>query len=104
MAKHSYLKFVILLVFIAGCEKYKYCIEMEPCDEGVQRKLICPDNLSEDERESIAKLYEKRIGSNIFSGRFKENLPNDIGGAGFYTTFSTSMGQMITYSERFKSV
>ena len=102
MAKHSYLKFFILFILIAGCEEYKYSIEMKPCEEGVERKLICPNDLSQDERESIAKLYEKQIDPNVFWGRFNENLPNDVGGAGFYTTFSTNMGQVTIYSERFR--
>lgn len=102
MTKYSYLKFIILFIFIAGCEEYKYSIEMKPCDEGVERKLICPNDLSQDERESIAKLYEKQIDPNVFWGRFNENLPNDVGGAGFYTTFSTNMGQVNIYSERFR--
>ena len=102
MTKYSCLKFITLFIFIAGCEEYKYSIEMKPCDEGVERKLICPNDLSQDERESIAKLYEKQIDPNVFWGRFNENLPNDVGGAGFYTTFSTNMGQVTTYSERFR--
>lgn len=101
MTKHSYAKFIVLLLIIAGCEEYKYCIEMKPCDQGVERKLTCPDNLPEDKRAAIAKLYEKKIGSNIFWGTFDANLPNDVGGAGFYTTFQTDMGQTTLYSERF---
>jgi len=102
MAKHSYLKFIVLLLIIAGCEEYKYCIEMKPCEQGVERKLICPDNLPEDQRDTIVKLYEKQIDPNIFWGRFDTNLPNDVGGAGFYTTFNTDMGQATFYSERFR--
>ncbi len=102
MAKHSYLKFIILFILIAGCEEYKYSIEMKPCEEGIERKLICPSYLSQDKRESITKLYEKQVDPNTFWGRFNENLPNDVGGAGFYTTFSTNMGQVNIYSERFR--
>ena len=102
MDRHSYLKFIILLLIIAGCEEYKYCIEMKPCEQGIERKLICPDNLPEDQRETIAKLYEKQIEPNIFWGRFDTNLPNDVGGAGFYSTFNTDMGQATIYSERFR--
>jgi hypothetical protein len=102
MAKQSYLKFIILFILIAGCEDYKYSIEMKPCEEGIERKLICSSNLTQDKRENIAKLYEKQIDPNIFWGRFNENLPNDVGGAGFYTTFSTNMGQVNIYSERFR--
>ena len=102
MTKYSYLKFIILFIFIAGCEEYKYSIEMKPCEEGIERKLICPSYLYQDERESITKLYEKQLDPNTFWGRFNENLPNDVGGAGFYTTFSTNMGQVNVYSERFR--
>jgi len=102
VAKCSYLKVIILSIFIAGCEEYKYSIEMKPCQEGVERKLICPHNLPEDKRESIAKLYEKQIDPNTFWGRFNQNLPSDVGGAGFYTTVSTDMGRATIYSERFR--
>ncbi|MHC4464562.1 MAG: hypothetical protein ACYTAO_09970 [Planctomycetota bacterium] len=102
MTKNSYLRFIVLLLIIAGCEEYEYCIEMKPCDEGVERRLACPRNLPEDKRAAIAKLYEKHIDPNIFWGRFDTNLPNDVGGAGFYTTFDTDMGQTTSYSERFR--
>lgn len=102
MAKHSYLIFIILFIFIAGCEEYKYSIEMKPYKEEIERKLICSSNLSQDKRESIAKLYEKQVDPNIFWGRFNENLPNDVGGAGFYTAFSANMGRVNIYSERFR--
>ncbi|MHC4559470.1 MAG: hypothetical protein ACYS80_19425, partial [Planctomycetota bacterium] len=75
MAKHSYLKFIALLLIIAGCEEYKYCIEMKSCDQGIERKLTCPANLPEDKRETIAKLYEKQIDPNIFWGMFDTKLP-----------------------------
>jgi len=102
MTKHSCLKFIALLLIIAGCEEYKYSIEMKSCDEGVERKLTCSDNLSEDKKATIVKLYEKQIDTNTFWGKFDTNLPNDIGGAGFYTTLSTNMGQVTIYSERFR--
>jgi hypothetical protein len=102
VAKRSYLKVIILSIFIAGCEEYKYTIEMKPCDEGVQRKLTCPHNLPEDKRKSIAKLYQKQTDPNTFWGRFNQNLPRDVGGAGFYTTVSTDMGRATIYSERFR--
>ena len=103
MAKHSYLKFIIISILIAGCEEYYiYSIEMKPCEEGIERKLFWPGYLSQDKRESITKLYEKQLDPNTFWGRFNENLPNDVGGAGFYTTFSTNMGQVNVYSERFR--
>jgi len=102
MTKHSYLKFCALLLIIAGCEEYKYCIEMKPSSGGVERKLICSGNFSGEELERIAGLYENRINRNTFSGRFDANLPNDVGGAGFYTSFVSNMGKTTVYSERFQ--
>ena len=105
MAKHSYLKFIVLLLIIAGCieeKEYKYCIEMKPCEQGVERKLTCSGSFSYEELERIAALYENRINRHTFSGRFDANLPNDVGGAGFYSTFNTNMGQAASYSERFR--
>ena len=103
MTKHSYLKFIALLLIVAGCEKtYKYCIEMKPFSGGVERKLTCSGNFSDEELERVAALYENRINRQTFSGRFDGNLPNDAGGAGFYTTYRTSMGQVTIYSERFR--
>jgi len=102
MTKHAYLKFIILLLIIAGCEEYKYSIEMKPCGRRIDRKLAYPRNLPEDKRAAIAKLYEKRIDPNIFWGTFDTNLPNDVGGAGFYSTLDTDMGQAAFYSERFR--
>lgn len=101
MIKHSYLKFIILLVIIAGCEEYKYSIEMKPGDRGVERKLTLSDNIPEDKRAAIAKLYEKQIDHNTFWGIFDTNFPDDVGGAGYYTTFDSDMGQAVFYSERF---
>ncbi len=102
MAKRSYLKLAVLMLIIASCEEYKYTIEMKSCEKGVERKLTLSDNLPEDQKEAIAKLYEKRIAPNIFQDVFDMNLPNDVGGAGFYTTFNTDMGKATIYSERFR--
>lgn len=101
MTKHCYLRLAALLLIVTGCEEYEYRFEMEPCDQGIERKLTCPRNLPAEKKASIAKLYEKQIDPNTFWGRFDTNLPNDVGGAGFYSTFSTSMGRAALYSERF---
>jgi hypothetical protein len=102
MTKHSYLKFCVLLLIIAGCEEYKYCIEMKPFSGGIERKLICSGNFSDEELERIVGLYENRINHYTFSGRFDANLPKDVGGAGFYTSFMSNMGKTTVYSERFQ--
>jgi hypothetical protein len=108
VAKHPYFKFIILfilfIIFIAGCaEEYKkYSIEMQPCDEAVERKLILSGNFSNQELERIAGLYERQLEHTTFCGKFIGNLPNDVGGAGFYACFLTNMGKTTIYSERFR--
>ena len=102
MAKHSNVKFIVLLFIIAGCEEYKYCIEMKPFSGGVERNLICSGNFSDEELERIAGLYENRINRHTFSGKFDAKLPKDVGGAGFYTSFMSNMGKTTVYSERFQ--
>lgn len=105
MTKHFYLTFAILLLVTSGClefQKYKYSIEMKPSGRGIERKLTYPRNLPEEKRSAIAKLYEKHVDPNIFWGRFDTNLPNDVGGAGFYSTLDANMGRTAFYSERFR--
>jgi hypothetical protein len=75
---------------------------MKPFNGGVERKLICSGNFSNEELERIAGLYENRINRHTFSGRFDANLPKDVGGAGFYTSFMSNMGKTTVYSERFQ--
>lgn len=104
MGRFFYISFIILFIFFTtGCEKtYKYCIEMKPCEQGVERKLTCSGNFSDEELERIAALYENRINRHTFSGRYDSNLPKDFGGAGFYMSFISNMGKTTTYSERFR--
>jgi len=89
------------LIFLVGCED-EYSIEMKPCEEGIERKLVFSGQMSDDEQQRLAELYEEQIDPNTFRGRFTEQLPNDVGGAGFYRTFGSNMGEMAIYSERFR--
>lgn len=108
MFKYICLNLAILLIFTAGCEEEKYSIEMVPYEEGIERTFIFSGLSSDDEREKLCErlstLYEEQIDPNTFTfwGTFNEYLPNDIGGAGFYTTFATDMGTTFIYSERFR--
>jgi len=94
--------YIVLFILLVGCEEEKYSIEMKPCEEGIERKFAFSGRLSDDERQRLSKLYQEQIDPNTFRGVFNENLPNDVGGAGFYTTFTTNMGKTAMYSERFR--
>lgn len=105
MTKHSCLKFIILLLITAGCiekKEYKYSVEMKPLGGAVERKLVCTGDFSNEALERIAGLYENRVNRHTFSGTFDANLPNDVGGAGFYMSFISDMGKTTVYSERFQ--
>jgi hypothetical protein len=73
---------------------------MRPLDSGIERKLTCSGDFSNEELERIAGLYEDRIDRHTFSGAFNENLPSDVGGAGFCISFTSNMGRTSAYSER----
>ena len=104
MSRRAYLGFIVLSLIVTGCfeEKKYYTIEMKPAAGGIERKLTCTGDFSNEELERIAGLYENRIDRHTFSGRFDANLPKDIGGAGYYSALSTDMGEVAFYSERFR--
>jgi hypothetical protein len=102
MSKYICLTVAALLVFIAGCDEEKYSIEMEPRGAQIERKFTFSGQLSEQEREQLSATYEQQLDPNTFIGTFTENLPNDIGGAGFYVASTSTMGDTFFYWERFK--
>ncbi|MBN1795152.1 MAG: hypothetical protein JW804_00615 [Sedimentisphaerales bacterium] len=94
------ISFVLLFVF--GCEEYEYLIEMTPVENGLQRKINCMGDFQPEQLKRISELYNnKKIAGNHFIGVFEGKLPDDVGGAGFYSRISTEMGTAHTYSERF---
>ncbi|MFC1676267.1 hypothetical protein ACFL3G_04280 [Planctomycetota bacterium] len=97
------LAFILLFVFIIGCdEQYQYSIEMKPDGQAIERKIVCSSNFSEEELKRIGQLYEKQVNDNTFQGTFKGKLPKDVGGAGFYDSVVTDMGKTSIYTERFR--
>lgn len=108
---------VILVVAFAGCARNCYVIEIMPDGESFQRKLTCwheggegPDNIAalpEAELKRLEKLYGGRetpdnAKKHVFAGRFTAHTPSDVGGAGFYVHFSTPLGTLSAYVERFR--
>jgi len=86
----------------AGCEEYEYDIEMTPDGGEIERTISFSSNLPEEQKQAVAKTYPEQIDVNTFSGTFKVELPNDVGGVGYYTAFVTTMGSTATYAERFR--
>jgi hypothetical protein len=114
MMKKCFLAVVLCGVLTVGCEKNKYRLVLTPKGDVMQRELTCwrEDNdkktpYPQEELDRIAKAYgvkAPKAGANeyTFTGTFTNNMPDDIGGAGWYLHETTSLGESFIYSERFR--
>jgi hypothetical protein len=106
-----------LVVFLTGCEHDCFEVEVRPAGQAFQRKLTCwhvgGENdeevrpLSSEQLVRIGQLYPKRdtpdaAKKQVFSGQFTDRTPADVGGAGFYTHFTSPLGNTSCYVERFR--
>jgi len=99
-------KFLLILALgfwaLAGCEEYEYTIEMCFEDGRIVRKVICSENMPDEIRAKLKKIYEKQIDQNTFEGSFTGRLPQDVGGFGNCIHLSSPMGEAYIYHERFR--
>ena len=116
--KFSLLRFsAILVVFLTGCPHDCFEVEVRPAGQTFQRKLtgwhLDGENdkevqpLSAEQLARIGRLYPKRetpdnASKHVFSGQFTDRTPADVGGAGFYTHFTSPLGSTSCYVERFR--
>jgi hypothetical protein len=102
MSRNACQIIIVLLIFITGCDEYEYTIEMTPDGDAIKRTINFSSNLPDEQKEAVKKFYREQIDDNTLSGTFRVELPNDVGGAGNYTYFDTSIGSTATYKERFR--
>lgn len=102
--------------FSCGCVEYnRYEIELVPTSGGIERTLSCwrlPERkegpaFPATELERISALYAERqtppnARRHRFRGVFGREMPTDIGGAGTYAKFETSLGFAAVFVERFR--
>ena len=101
------------LLLAAGCEDV-YQIQVTPEGDSIHRELTCwrVDHqnqlkpLPQEKLDRIAKFYTSRKTSDdgnkhIFAGRFTESTPPELGGAGCFMRFRSSLGDAYSYVERF---
>ena len=116
--KLSLLRYsVILVVFLAGCPHDCFEVEVRPAGRTFHRKLTCwhvggkndkeVQPLSAEQLAQIGRLYPKRATPDdakkqVFSGEFTDRTPADVGGAGYYTHFTSPLGSTSCYVERFR--
>jgi hypothetical protein len=106
---------------IAGCEHNVYELELRPGPEGLQRKLtVYRTSTANDGEKTVAMDGEelKRVAAahsqeisaqellaekrHTFETLITGAMPNDIGGNGSYIRWTTSLGSMTSYVERFR--
>lgn len=102
-----------------GCEGNHYRVEMSVDGSALNRKLTCwrqsggDENdrpyvaMPEAELQRIADAYGVDVPATAkrefeFSGRFEGTTPNDIGGKGALTMWTSNLGRSWAYVERFR--
>jgi hypothetical protein len=107
-------------LLVTGCPRNEYTVELKPQGNQIERTLIfyradgmdtntgLPNYQPFDTNElaAIATCYPSGPGGegnrHVARGRFTDQLPDDVGGAGVYLHLSTSLGQAGFYSERIR--
>jgi hypothetical protein len=106
---------VSVLLSLAGCSRDQFIIEMRPQGARFERLITCRrvdsngklEAFSEEKLKAVAEHYRERVTStepleHVFRGTFEGRTPADIGGAGFYVHFTSQMGSLSSYTERFR--
>ncbi len=108
---------IMIAAAVAGCEHDHFVVEVTPEGDGFQRKLTCwhvsgeggkdVRPLAKEKLAVIGKLYETSEAieggkKHVFTGRFTDKTPADVGGAGSYTHFASPLGSTSCYIERFR--
>ena len=83
---------LIAVLALCGCRFKSKCYELEitPDGDGFQRKLTC-------KRQSPTGAKQT-----VLQGRFTDTIPADVGGAGTYLHFASSLGDAYSYIERLR--
>lgn len=104
----------IIAPILVGCVTRHYELEMTPVDGKLQRKITMWKQQSKDDPKMpiddeelavIAALYESEAAKGegdeySFTKIFSNRTPNDLGGAGAFTHWVTSLGSTTGYLER----
>ncbi len=103
------------LLLLGGCKSTHYELELHPQEDKLQRQLKTWANsskegefgtLSQETIGRIAGVYQAAVPEELnieleFSAAFGPEMPQDIGGAGWYNYWPSSMGALYSYVEQF---
>lgn len=111
---------ILLAVLATGCTRNYYEIQLIPRGDALERELTfyrangtdtngvpVYQKFSEDQFAAITKLYppdSRQVDGqrHVVRGQFGGTMPPDIGGAGNWTNYTTSLGTAAIYVERFR--
>lgn len=114
------LALTALTILVTGCPRDEYTVDLQPRGNTLERTLtfFCADgtdsnglpnykSFDTNQLKAITALYPGgavTLSSNRWTahGAFAGSLPPDIGGAGSYSNFATSLGSAALYAERFR--
>jgi hypothetical protein len=115
------LALAAMALVVAGCPHNQYIVELKPRGNSIERTLVFyredgvntntggPNYEPFDAAELVAitSLYPAQGVNNegqryTARGGFSHKLPDDVGGAGFYTNLATCLGEAGFYVERFR--
>ncbi|HSY19751.1 MAG TPA: hypothetical protein VK815_15515 [Candidatus Acidoferrales bacterium] len=121
---HKFFAPVMLLVpacaLLTGCPHNDYTVELKPTAHGVERTLTfyrldgnnsngVPNyqGFPSNELMAITQVYPANAvkwdgQQHVAKAEFAGAMPKDVGGAGSYTNYITSLGESGFYSERFR--
>ncbi len=107
-----------LALLWAGCKSNQYEITLQPDGPVMQRELICwtiqssgkgntVSPIRAAELQRIAQAYHTDVpagdeNKRRFVGAFANQMPQDVGGNGWYSRCETSLGILSAYVERFR--
>jgi hypothetical protein len=112
----------VLTVLVTGCPHDEYTVDLQPRGNSIVRTLtfFCADGTDSNGAPNYAQFNTNALkaitalypagavteSSNHWNwtarGTFAGRLPSDIGGAGSYSNFTTSLGSASLYAERFR--
>jgi hypothetical protein len=123
--KHSFYKclpfaLAAMAFVVTGCPHNQYVVQLKPRGNIIERTLVfyredgvdtngTPNYQLFDAAElaAITSLYPMQSlasdgGRYVVRGEFTNELPDDVGGVGAYTSLTTSLGEVGFYVERFR--
>lgn len=105
-------------LLLTGCPRNEYVVELKPDGDALERVLTCqrydgdsnarkPQEFPEQELAALKALYPRHefdaaSHRHTFRGRVVSVTPDDVGGAGTFLRYATSLGTVSVYTERFR--